>query len=236
MARALQAADLHLIFGPVGTGKTRVAVEIVRQTANRNGQVLFLSPTPVALDGVLPALAGTMAVARRLGPGELPGQLPAEVAAHVAANRRVAARTNLLRKSNEDEKRADARLHRAKLLQSTWSKLAAVRDRHGGHVFEREALAVRRKSVLAEVRREAEAHNDPAPYFVQRLNGIAAAHARRMAALDVAGRDMQTLRAAAQSKLDAAETDVRNLRPKADALQNGRWYTLTFSRASPTER
>src|SRR5207253_1307382 len=45
VGRALQTPDLFLIQGLPGTGKSRVAAEIVAQAASRGERVLLLAPT-----------------------------------------------------------------------------------------------------------------------------------------------------------------------------------------------
>src|SRR5205085_12652265 len=58
VARALQTPDLCLIQGLPGTGKSRVAAEIVAQAAGRGERVLLLAPTAAAVDQVLGQVGG----------------------------------------------------------------------------------------------------------------------------------------------------------------------------------
>ncbi len=55
VARALQTPDLLLIQGLPGSGKTRVAVEIVRQAVERSIRVLIVAPDGPSTDAVLSA-------------------------------------------------------------------------------------------------------------------------------------------------------------------------------------
>lgn len=47
---ALEAADVHLVHGPPGTGKTRTLVELVRQCVGRGERILVSAPSHAALD------------------------------------------------------------------------------------------------------------------------------------------------------------------------------------------
>src|SRR5205809_1497409 len=53
VARALATPDVCLIQGLPGTGKSRVAAEIVTQAAARGERILLLAPTTSAIDRVL---------------------------------------------------------------------------------------------------------------------------------------------------------------------------------------
>jgi hypothetical protein len=231
VARAVHSPDLQLIAGAVGTGKTRVAVELVRQVVARNGRVLFLSPEPERLDPALGALATDVGLVRRLGPEERADVLPADVAALIAPSRRTSIRTQLLHGSTFAMTSAEQRLKQAEAVHAKWAELTALQDRRTTLLSEREALVSRRAAIVSEIEREAGAIHGPASFFMQRLHGAVTNHARRIATLDAAGAELQTARLAAQKALDAAKVEVRQLRPRADALQHRRWHTLAFWQA-----
>jgi hypothetical protein len=229
VARALAAPDLFVLQGPTGSGKSRVAGEIVRQAVGR-GRVLFLSPVPAALDAVLPSLHD-LAVVRRLGLGESADRLPPAVVGLVPGRREAGIRTGLVRRSVEALAAAQERARRADQLQSTWRTLATVRERRATRAAERAALAQRRDSIADDVRCEADSTDEPAPFHIQRLRRTAAAHAKRVAALDATAAEITAARAETDGRCRAAEAIVQELKPKAEALDAGRWYSLTFWRA-----
>lgn len=65
--RALAAADVALVHGPPGTGKTTVLVEIIRQHVARGERVLATAPSNIAVDNILEKLIGSGLRVTRLG-------------------------------------------------------------------------------------------------------------------------------------------------------------------------
>ncbi|KAF3162958.1 hypothetical protein TWF788_001712 [Orbilia oligospora] len=59
---ALEAADLALIHGPPGTGKTQTLIEIIRQLAARDLKILVCGPSNISVDNI----------ADKLGPFRIP--------------------------------------------------------------------------------------------------------------------------------------------------------------------
>ncbi len=231
IARALQTPNLLLVQGPVGTGKTRVALEIIRQVVGRGGRVLFLSPLPAALDVVLPTLAADLRVTRRLGPGEVINRLTPEVASLSAESHRARTRERLLRESEEAVDRANARLKGAESLREAGRELTDLRERLRSCRDEYKELGARCERIAASVEREASIESEPVPFFVQRIRGEYHSHARRVAQFEKAAEELRSARSTLEATYHRAEANCQSFRPKAEALQHGRWYTLTFWRA-----
>ncbi|HKB01941.1 MAG TPA: AAA domain-containing protein [Gemmataceae bacterium] len=233
VARALSTPDLFLILGPAGTGKSRVAAEVVRQVAAGGARALFLAPDPGVLDTLLPRLAEApgIAISRRLGPGESIDRLSPAVAALTPAVREAAVREALIRQSAETMATTEDRARRLETLGPIWDELDSLRARQASRAGERESLATKRNTIADEVRKEANASGDAIPYFVQRLRGAAGTYSRRTTALDANAAELRATRTEAEDRHRAAEAECRELRPKAESLRARRWYTLAYWKA-----
>jgi len=231
VARAISCFDLFVIHGPTGSGKTRTAVEIVRQFVNRGQRVLFLSTEAAQVDGLLPALSKSLSLVRRLDSSESIEHLPNDIAALTLGRRQDSIRTNLKKQAFDCLAAAETRLRRAESMSKTWDELAAVRGRIERRSAEHAALLERQQSLPDEVQREAESNVEPAAYYVQRLRGAIASHARRLAMADAAQGESTAAKAEAHQRLKSAESDCHNLLPQAEAVEQGRWYTLTYWKA-----
>ena len=64
---ALAAADVAIIHGPPGTGKTTAVVELIRQAVRRGDKVLACAPSNMAVDGLLEKLLSAGENPVRLG-------------------------------------------------------------------------------------------------------------------------------------------------------------------------
>lgn len=231
VARAIATPDIFVVQGPAGTGKSRVANEIIRQVAQSGGRVLLLSPEPATVDSMLSGLAKDLAVERRLAPGESSERLPPAIAAMTYSRRRDAARASLIQRANDSLASAEQRAGAAEAVLPLWNELVALRERRSVRDTELRTLAARRNDLADEVRREAESASDPTPFYVQRLRNAATSHGRRLSTLDAQDSDLRTVRTEADSRRRTAEMACQELRPRADALQNRRWFTLTYWQA-----
>jgi len=64
---ALAAADVALIHGPPGTGKTSTVIELIRQAARRGERVLACAPSNLAVDNIFERLIAAEESVVRLG-------------------------------------------------------------------------------------------------------------------------------------------------------------------------
>lgn len=231
VARALTCSDLFVIHGPTGTGKTRTAVEIVRQFVARGERVLFLSPDASQFDSLLPSLSRTLPIVRRLAPSESIEHLDEVIASMTLSSCQDTIRTRLKKQAGESLLAAESRMRQAESMLLLWDDLAAIRARIEKRSAERASLVERLQSLSDEIQREAESNLEPAVYYVQRLRGYMASHARRIAQLDSAHSELNAAKTEAHQLLKSAEVECHNLRPQAEAMEQGRWYSLTYWKA-----
>jgi superfamily I DNA and/or RNA helicase len=121
---ALAAADVAIIHGPPGTGKTTTVVELIRQAVARGEKVLACAPSNLAVDNLLQRLVSAGEKAVRIGH---PARVLPELQAHtldllVDAHPDVALARKLLRDATALRAKA-ARFTRAKPLPGARQEL-----------------------------------------------------------------------------------------------------------------
>jgi ATP-dependent RNA/DNA helicase IGHMBP2 len=123
---ALAAADVAIIHGPPGTGKTTTVVELIRQAAARGEKVLACAPSNLAVDNMLEKLVAGGEKAIRLGH---PARVLKELQEHtldllVDAHPDVAIARRLIKEANQLFDKAD-RFTRAKPLPGAKAQMRA---------------------------------------------------------------------------------------------------------------
>ncbi len=134
---ALHAADVSMIHGPPGTGKTTTVVEIIRETVARGEKVLACAPSNTAVDNLFEKLlaAGTRVV--RLGH---PARVMPELRAHTL---------DLMVDEHEDMRLAKKLTRDAYAMFSRAGRYTRAKPQPG----ERQAQRDEAKSMLADARR-----------------------------------------------------------------------------------
>jgi ATP-dependent RNA/DNA helicase IGHMBP2 len=133
---ALSAADLAILHGPPGTGKTTTLVELIRQIVRQGGTVLACAPSNLAVDNLLERLLASGEHAIRLGH---PARVLPELREH----------TLDLLVEDHPEMRVAKRLRReAYALRDKAAKFTRARPEPGM----RHALRDEAKAMLAEAR------------------------------------------------------------------------------------
>lgn len=123
---ALAAADVAIIHGPPGTGKTTTVVELIRQAIARGEKVLACAPSNLAVDNLLERLVHARERAIRLGH---PARVLPELQEHtldllVDAHPDVAVARRLIKEANQLFDKA-ARFTRAKPLPGAKQQMRA---------------------------------------------------------------------------------------------------------------
>jgi ATP-dependent RNA/DNA helicase IGHMBP2 len=123
---ALSAADVAIIHGPPGTGKTTTVIELIRQAVARGEKVLACAPSNLAVDNLLERLVRAGEKAIRLGH---PARVLKELHEHtldllVDAHPDVAVARRLIKEANQLYDKA-ARFTRAKPLPGARQQMRA---------------------------------------------------------------------------------------------------------------
>jgi hypothetical protein len=238
VARALGTQDLCLIQGLPGTGKSRVAAEIVLQAARRGDRVLLLAPTTAAVDRILELVAGhdVICPVRCVGADEKPEGLSTAVRAMTYAAKVRALREHTIQSARQGCEEAEQRCARRLKEQAIWPKLVELVEARQALEKQREELRSRRALVPDEVRRRATAaesnsQSEPDQPFHAALAAWRDARKNALAANDAAleaGRVVQIEQGQIADKLAA---QVEPLRPLVAAKLSGRWWSPARWRA-----
>ncbi len=179
VAKALASPDVFLIQGLPGIGKSRVAVEVIRQAAARGERVLVTAAAAHLLDSLLAALAGpdvTLPL-RCLGSGEREEALAPAARACTATEQARRIRDQALPIARQQLELCRTGLAQHDHTPTSLAELAALARSWQEIAQSRAALASTRLEMTAQVKREAEAPgNSPASEFSQALEAETQRH------------------------------------------------------------
>ncbi|MCX6080909.1 MAG: AAA domain-containing protein [Chloroflexi bacterium] len=134
---ALSAADIAIIHGPPGTGKTTTVVELIRQIVRNGQRVLAVAPSNIAVDNLLEKLLAKDEKAIRLGH---PARVLPELRQHTL---------DLLVENHPDMKVVQRLAREARALRAQASRYTRARPEPGA----RRALREEAKQALSDSRR-----------------------------------------------------------------------------------
>ncbi len=234
VARALATPDLCLIQGLPGTGKSRVAAEIVTQAARRGERVLLLAPAAPALDRVLELVQGrdVLCPLRCLGRDERPEHLSPAARAATFEERMRTLREHSLRSAAQARHEAEQRCQCCRQEELLWPRLQALAEECDGLCPQAAALAEERAGVPDAVRRQADADIvADQPAFRTALDEAAQAHREQLGRLDAALIDAAKKHTQKRQELDTLTAELTTLRPLAEAKQHGHWWSGTWWKA-----
>ena len=235
VARCVQGADLLLIQGLPGTGKTRAIVELVRQMSARNQRVLLTAPTAAAIDAILCRLQATAAIEmiRCLGNHETPDQLHPQLARCTPIVRETSFRHEVVAAARDHEADLDCRIQNLRELAPVWGDLLEMAQRRECLERDRSILSDRRAAIDDDVRREATllsdaAASDPHIAAIQRQGRACVEWTADWKAHNV---ELQKERARLEEehKLACARRDL--LHTRQETARSGRFWSLQFWKA-----
>jgi hypothetical protein len=232
VARALGTPDLCLIAGLPGTGKSRVVAEIVTQAARRGERVLLLSALPSAVDRVLEQVAARDAVlaVRCLGSDERAESLAPVVQQLVFRERARQLGVQAVQQAGQQVKRCEQRVGRRREDEPKLARCRELAETARQLESQQAALSEQRSRLSDEVKREADA--GPTGELATALDACAETWRATLARLADATSALEARRAARQKERDGLQVQIDEVRPFAEAKQQGRWWTSTWWRAS----
>ncbi len=230
VARALETPDVCLIQGLPGTGKSHVISEIVTRAAGRGERVLFLAPSPAALDRVLETVGGRDLVCaiRCLGQDERPEALSPAVRALTFAERARSFQEHSLECAGREVQKAEERLGRRRQEEEVWPRLEELAARQAQLAEGLQTIHKRRSGVHAAVEAEAEAaekSGEEVPGFAATLAAALRERDQALAALEDRLKAVRAQIEERRRERDALAEQLNDIRPLIDAKQQKRWWT-----------
>lgn len=234
VTRALATPDLCLIQGFPGTGKSRVAAEIVHQATRCGERVLLLGSTAASIDRVLEQVVGQEAVCavRCVAADEPADALPPNLRRLTIAERCRDLRENGLPAAHHEAERAEQRRDRLRQDAPLFQQFDALAEAAEEGDRQTAALQTRREMLAAEIERDAA---NPETAETELAKGLAAAaHVRRqtLQALETAEAALRQRQEDCHRQRDALAPELDNLRPLGEAKQQGRWWTGVWWQAT----
>jgi hypothetical protein len=234
VAKALHTPDVCLIQGLPGTGRSRVAAEIVIQAAQRGERVLLLSPVVSAVDRVLEQV-GTRDVLcpiRCLGRDERPETLAPAVRALTFAERVRQLGDQALQESRRQIETAEQRYQRRREDEPRLARCLELAESGAQLEAQLTALEQKRAQLADDVLHAAEAGAEGD--LTTELAACARTHQEALDRMDAAAVALQSRRAEQQRQADSLAAELDQWRPLAEAKQAGKWWTGTWWKATFT--
>jgi len=238
VARALATPDFCLIQGLPGTGKSRVATEIIVQAAARGERILLLAPAPAALDRILETLADREVVCpvRCVGADEKVEHLPFGIRALTFAEKVRSLREQAVQCARQGRERSERSCSRRQQEGALWPRLLELGEGWQQLDEQRAALRDRHAQVPEAVRREAaevdaDCETPGTLPFAAALRTWGQTLAQNLARIDMALETGRQEQSKSRQTVDDLEAQADPLRPLAAARQQGRWWSPARWRA-----
>ena len=237
VARALATPDVCLIAGLPGTGKSRVAAEILTQAALRGQRVLFLAPRAIVIDLILEQISqrDILFPFRCLEAGERPEALPSCVRSTTFAERLRKVR-EVVPGALQGKEAAEQRCQRRRQEEPVWPALRELTTLGEDLEHRRQELRQQQARIPGEVSAKAAVFRatpatNPEGTFAADILAEEGRHQETLAEITAALNQVEQTTADSDGRRITLEAAVRCLQPLAAAKQRGRWWTLAWWRA-----
>jgi hypothetical protein len=228
---ALATPDLCLVQGLPGTGKSRVAAEIVTQAALHGDRVLFVAAQSRALDRVLELVAQrpSLCPLRCVAPEEHLEQLPPAIRALTFQERTAAVRQQALRTARATKESAELQCARRRHQEPLWPRLTELADVMAGVQTALGQAEGRCAAVEAEVATEAQGE---ACKLASDVKSLQRTGEEKLCELATAAGVLESEQTRHREQLADVERQIAAVEPMAAAKQSGRWWTLKWWQAT----
>jgi len=236
VGRALATPDVFLIQGLPGTGKSRVAAEILTQAVARGERVLLLAASAAGLDRILDVVAenDTLCALRCLSPEETPEALPPNIRRLTFPERLRLFEEQTLRAAREAVQSRQERHERCLRDEALWPRLEELLARQQAVLGQLQHLQERQAGLAGEIEAEASdlAATSGRSAFQGSLAAFEQAHAEALAGIDARLAANRAEDDKARAEQANRERELAHLGTLTEAREHKRWWTLAFWQAS----
>jgi hypothetical protein len=224
--RAIATPDIFLMHGLPGAGKSRVAAEIVLQTAMRGQRVLFLASDTASLDVVLQRLVGRSEVLalRCLDSTEKAESLPAWLRSMTVEEQTQAVHQKILNGARKNREQFEGACRLRSEQGTLWDELEACAMRCRAvesEITGKEALLAAAADDLAQ---ESTGDTELATRLAELRNSRAGAAAEMNASLQAKQAALNAIRA--EQEVRAAR--LAEIEPAYQAKKTGQFFTVAY--------
>jgi uncharacterized coiled-coil DUF342 family protein len=228
VAKALATPDVFLLQGRPGSGKSRVAAEIISGAAARGQRVLLLAPTAAAVDRVLEMVAGRDVVfpVRCVGPEENLSALPPTIRALTLTERARALHLQALEGARQLAEQDEQHARRLQQDEPSWSRLEELARQWEQLERDSHVLEHQRSRLAMEVAEQADTGSPIAnDDFTARMRDLTRSHNDVRAQTEKHLADLRGQSDASRQEQAALDTELQALQPLLDAKHHGQWWT-----------
>jgi len=235
VAKALHTPDICLVQGQPGTGKSRIAAEIILQAALRGQRVLLLAPSAAAIDRVLSLIAPSDSVfaLRCLDSTESLDSLAAHARALTLPVRLQALHAQAVQRANEEGAAADERSARLRQNEPVWETLAGIAAQQARLQDEVESIEAGRRQIQETVERSTTSPSqESADEFMAAFATCERDRQQALSQMDQKLAELNGQLEDCRKQQEQVHSAMSAVQPVVAAKNSGRWWSVSWWRAT----